>query len=102
MTSRTARANAARRAAGPDLAALEAEVARLDDAIDAEGRAAEYHQERIEGHEAVQEQLGGELHEAAVRLAAASADTQEGRLAAFGRIARDLRNDYATVERLID
>ena len=102
MTSRTARLNAARRAAGPDLAALEAEVARLDDAIDAEQAAIEHHQGCIEAHEGAQERLGGELHEAAIRLAAASADTSEGRLAAFNRIVGGLRNDYATVEKLID
>jgi hypothetical protein len=102
MTSKTARVNAARRADGAPLDALGAEVRRLDDAIDAEQVAIEYHQECIEDHEAAQERLGGELHEAVVRLAAASADTQEGRLAAFGRIARDLRNDWATIERVID
>jgi hypothetical protein len=102
VTSRTARVNAARRAAGPDLTALEAEVRRLDAAISAEGAGIEYHQARIEDHEAEQERLGGELHEAVVRLAAASADTAEGRLAAFNRVANGLRNDYATVEKLID
>jgi hypothetical protein len=102
MTSKTARVNAARRAAGAPLDALAAEVRRPDDAIDAEQDAVEYHEACVAEHEAAQEQLGGELHEAAVRLAAASADTQEGRLAAFGRITRDLRNDEATVEKVID
>jgi hypothetical protein len=102
MTTKTARVNAARRAAGRDLAGLEAEVRRLDAAISAEGAGIEYHQARIEDHEAAQERLGGELHEAVVRLAAASAETSEGRLAAFNRIVGGLRNDYATVEKVID
>jgi hypothetical protein len=95
MTSKTARVNAARRVAGAPLDALEAEVRRLDDAIDAEQAAIEY-------HEAAQDRLGGELHEAVVRLSSASADTAEGRLAAFERIAGALRNDWATIERVID
>jgi hypothetical protein len=102
MISKTARVNAARRATGAPLDALGAEVRHLDDAIDAEQAAIEYHQECIEAHEAAQERLGGELHEAAVRLAAASADTEERRLAAFERIAGALRNDWATIERAID
>jgi DNA-binding GntR family transcriptional regulator len=99
VTSRTARINAARRAAErqapPDLAALEARVRELDAAIAAEDDAIAY-------HEAKQERLGDDLHEAVLRLAAASDATEEGRYVAYRRAAATLEHAYVLDEKPLD
>ncbi len=103
MTSKTARINAARRAAArqapPDLAALEARVRDLDAAITAEDDAIAYHEACIAEHEAKQDRLGDDLYEAVLRLAAASDATAAGRLAAVDRITATLRHDHVLVEK---
>ncbi len=106
MTSKTARINAARRAAEwqarPDLAALEARVRDLDAAITAEDDAIAYHEACIAEHEAKQDRLGDDLYEAALRLAAASDPTEAGRLAALDRITATLEHDHVLVEKPLD
>ncbi len=106
MTSKTARINAARRAAQrqarPDLAALEACVRDLDAAITAEDDAIAYHEACIAEHEAKQDRLGDDLYEAALRLAAASDTTEAGRLAALDRITAMLEHDHVLIEKPLD
>ncbi len=103
MTSKTARINAARRAAErqapPDLAALEARVRDLDAAITAEDDAIAYHEACIAEHEAKQGRLGDDLYEAVLRLAAASGATEAERFAALDRITATLEYEHVMTEK---
>ncbi len=106
MTSKTARINAARRAAErrapPDLAALAAHVRDLDGAISAEEDAIAYHNECITEHEANYDRLSDDLYEAVLRLVAASDATAEGRLAALDGITATLEHSDALDEKPLD